>query len=63
MAVEDLGQHVTEQGTVSALIILRIIVEISLLPLIFSNICLFNVRDCHLLILFQFFSSESTLAH
>jgi len=60
---EDLGQHVTEQGTVSTLIILRIIIEISLLPLIFSNICLFSVCDCHLLIHFQFFSSESTLAH
>lgn len=63
MAVEDLGQHVTEQAAVSTLIILRIIVEISLLPLIFSNICLFSLHDCHLLILFQFFSSESTLAH
>lgn len=55
MAVEDLGQHVTEQGTVSTLIILRIIVKISLLPLIFSNVCFFSVCDCHLLILFQFF--------
>lgn len=63
MAVEDLGQHVTEQGIISTLIILRIIVEISLLPLIFSTICLFSVYDCHLLILFHFFSSESMLAH